>query len=37
MESAQNGTTADVLECRVNNMRHFVTTMLDITCCNGYV
>ena len=36
MESAQNGTTAYVSECRVDNMRHFVTTMIDITCCNGY-
>ena len=36
MESAQNGTTAFVSECRVNNMRYFVTTMIDITCCNGY-
>ena len=35
MESAQNG-TAYVLECRVNNMRYFVTTMTDITYCNGY-
>jgi len=29
MESAQNGTTAYVSECRVDNMRHFVTTMND--------
>jgi len=37
MESAQNGTTAYVSECRVNNIRHFVTTiMMDIMCCNGY-
>jgi len=36
MESAQNGTTAYVLECRVDNMRHFVMTMIDITYCNGY-
>jgi len=36
MESAQNGTTANVLECQVNNMRYFVTTMTDITYCNGY-
>ena len=38
MEGAQNGTTAFVSECRVNNIRHFVTTiMMDITSCNGYV
>jgi len=38
MESAQNGTTAFVSESRVNNIRHFVTTiMMDITSCNGYV
>ena len=36
MESAQNGTTAYVSECRVDNMRHFVTTMIGIMCCNGY-
>jgi len=36
MESARNGTTAYVSECRVDNMRHFVMTMIDITCCNGY-
>jgi len=36
MESAQNGTTAYVLECRVNNIRNFVTTIvMDITSCNG--
>jgi len=36
MESPQNGTTAYVSECRVDNMRHFVMTMIDIMCCNGY-
>ena len=36
MESAQNGTAAYVLECRVNNVRYFVTTTTDLTCCNGY-
>ena len=36
MESAQIGTTTYVLECRVNNMRYFVMTMIDITCCSGY-
>jgi len=36
MESEQNGTTAYVSECRVDNMRYFVKTMIDITCCNGY-
>jgi len=28
-ESAQNGTTAYVSECRVDNTRYFVTTMID--------
>jgi len=37
MESAQNVTTAYVSECRVDNMRYFVTIMIDIMCCNGYV
>jgi len=36
MESAQNGTTAYVLEFQMTNMRYFVTTMTDITYCNGY-
>ena len=36
MESAQNGTTAYVSECRVDNMRYFMTTIIDITCCNGH-
>jgi len=29
MESAQNGTTAYMSECRVDNIRYFVTTMID--------
>jgi len=36
MESAQNGTTAYVLECRVTNIKYFMTTMTHITYCNGY-
>ena len=36
MESAHNGITAYVLECRVNNIKYFVKTMTDITHCNGY-
>jgi len=36
MEITQNGTTAYVLECRVNNIRYFARTMTDIMHCNGY-
>jgi len=36
MESAQNGTTVNVLECRVHNMIFSVKTMTDIMHCNGY-
>ena len=36
MESAHNVTTAYVLECQVISMRYFVTTMTDMTHCNGY-
>jgi len=36
MESAQNDTTANVLECQVHNMRFSVKTVTDIMRSNGY-
>jgi len=36
MASAQNGTTAHALECRVNNIRYFIKTTTETMHCNGY-